>query len=205
MAAKQPPTEPWERQPGEPSKAFLTFTIYRDLGTSRSLRKTLAIMCERGMSKSSGKWFPGHFQTWSLAWHWPERAAAYDGYLDKLGRQQHEDEVRAMNKRHITLAQALQSKAAAGLQALQATNLRQGNLLRYLIEAAKLERLARGEPEIIERRQVTDAPTGDRIDLSKLSLGEIIELERLVARALSVPPPAPAEDGKGEAPEPQAH
>ena len=60
-----------------------------------------------------------------------------------------------MNQRHIQEAQALQSKAIQRLKSLELDDLSSTDVIRYLTEASKLERTARGEPESIEERRLT--------------------------------------------------
>jgi hypothetical protein len=58
-----------------------------------------------------------------------------------------------MGERHAKLAVALQEKAVQRLRAMKLEELSSSDLLRYAIEAAKLERLARGEPESIQEQR----------------------------------------------------
>jgi len=54
-----------------------------------------------------------------------------------------------MTERHVKEARALQGKALERLRALRPEELAPLEVLRYLVEAAKLERLALGEPETV--------------------------------------------------------
>jgi hypothetical protein len=65
--------------------------------------------------------------------------------MERLEQKQVEEEVIKMNQRHVELAMALQSKAARRLQEIDPDKIAARDILQYMIEAAKLERLARGE------------------------------------------------------------
>lgn len=72
---------PWERQPGESSVAYARFQIYRDLGSSRTLRETARIS---GLSLDRLKQL-------STTWRWRVRAAAWE--LRCLREAQHQEAV----------------------------------------------------------------------------------------------------------------
>ena len=60
-----------------------------------------------------------------------------------------------MGERHAREARALQAKAVERLRGLQPEELGPADVLRYFAEAAKLERLALGEPEAVQRHELT--------------------------------------------------
>ena len=92
-------TQPWERQPDEPSKAFHAFTVYRDLGPAkRSLAAvSLDLYGERTGCKRGA---PGRVREWSGRYRWRERAEAWDARLDEEARQAAIEARRAMQERH---------------------------------------------------------------------------------------------------------
>lgn len=132
--------KPWERELGESTKAFHAFTIYRDLGpTERSLPK----VCQMYASKRS---LLGQMKRWSKKWQWVQRAQAYNDHLDKLRLEEHEKNVIDMKKRHLTLAKALQAKAAEKLKDLEAADFKKiPDLVKTIVEGVRLERLTLGE------------------------------------------------------------
>jgi hypothetical protein len=142
--------EPWEQQPRESSRAFGAFCAYRDLGPRRSLRAAAEAYYRRSSAAVLRQ-----CTTWSGAFGWVERAAAWDRHLDAEARQAQEAARREMAERHAREARALQAKAVERLRALRPEELAPADLLRYLVEAAKLERLALGEPETVQRQEVT--------------------------------------------------
>ena len=46
--------QPWERQKNEPSKAYASFCIYRDIGPSRSAEKVVSEIDRRSEMESNG-------------------------------------------------------------------------------------------------------------------------------------------------------
>lgn len=88
--------KPWERQPGEPTKAFAAFTVYRDLGPERSL-----VEVARRLTRSRGliaRWSAPrgpHSYTHRgrrirrvTGWGWEERVSAWDRERDRIRRLQ---------------------------------------------------------------------------------------------------------------------
>jgi len=110
-------TEPWEQQPGESSKAFRAFVVYRDMGTNRSLDKIPLLILDpagKPLYKSSR-----YFHDWATKFTWTARVRAYDNHLDEIRRQAVEDEIRKekadMRKTHRTIAKAMQDRIIARL------------------------------------------------------------------------------------------
>jgi hypothetical protein len=73
------------------------------------------------------------------------RATAYDREQDRLFPAEQAQARREIARRHAKLAQAVQSKAVARLQALDPRELSASELLRYIQVAAEIERRAVGE------------------------------------------------------------
>jgi hypothetical protein len=78
---------------------------------------------------------------------------AWDVHLDRQTREAQEQARREMGQRHAEVALALQEKAISRLKAMSPEELSSSDLIRYLVEAAKLERLSRGEPDTIEEQR----------------------------------------------------
>lgn len=74
----------WEIQPGEPSKWFVRFQHYLELGAKRSLLAVYRAEVEEESARSGGiqrdraKSVPSSWRKASGDWHWEERAAAYE-------------------------------------------------------------------------------------------------------------------------------
>jgi len=139
---------PWEHQPGESSRAFAAFCAYRDLGPFRSLRAAAEAFYGR-LSASVVR----QLQTWSGTFKWVERSDAWDRYLDAEARQAKVKAQREMAERHAQEARGLQAKALERLRSLRPEELAPADVLRYFVEAAKLERLALGEPETVTEQR----------------------------------------------------
>jgi hypothetical protein len=141
---------PWEQQPRETARAFAVFCVYRDLGPSRTLRAAAAAFYQRSTASTERQ-----VDKWSSAFRWVERASAWDRHLDAAARRAHEEAQREMVERHVKEARAVQAKALERLRALRPEELGPADLLRYLVEAAKLERLSLGEPDAVQRHELT--------------------------------------------------
>jgi hypothetical protein len=145
-----PSAAPWEQQAGESARAFGAFAAYRDLGSRRSLRAA----AERFYGQASAA-RERQLDKWSRTFRWVERANAWDQHLDAEARRVQEEARREMVERHVKEARALQAKAVERLRSLRPEELGPADLLRYFVEAAKLERLALGEPDSVQRQEWT--------------------------------------------------
>ena len=154
MADSAPQPEPWESQPGEPNRWYCRFESYRLAGPSRSIAATWTAEKAAKGSKRQTK-IPGSWSRAAIRWRWRQRAEAWDEHERQKARDTHAREIAEMNARHIQEAKALQAKAIERLKSLELTDLSASDTVRYLTEATKLERTARGEPESIEERRLT--------------------------------------------------
>lgn len=143
---------PWERQPDESSKAFAAFVVYRDLGPSkRSLDAVGRRLADAPVKRKRGA--HGTILDWSARYLWVNRASAWDAEQDRIGRQAQLDAIREMHRRHAEAAVSLLTKALDRLKAMKPEELSPAHLLNFVVESAKLERLARGEPESIQEQR----------------------------------------------------
>jgi len=134
----------------ESAKAFQAFCAYRDMGAQRSQREVA-----RQLGKSTAL-----ISRWSAKWRWVERCAMWDGHLDQESRTEELEQRKEMVDFHARLARQVLNKVAqrivgndeAGVVALDPNSLSAADVARWLDTAAKLERLSRGEPTAIERR-----------------------------------------------------
>lgn len=160
----QPGRVPGGRIKGETSKAFHAFTLYREMGPSRTAER---VATELGVTRQN-------VARWQAANDWIERAAEWDDYADLKERErdivEREKAVAKMNRDHALLGRAAQVVASRKLQAYEPENetaeararaqgaidaLSAGEAARLMSEGAKLERLARGETT--ERLEVREA------------------------------------------------
>jgi hypothetical protein len=139
---------PWDQRPGETARAFGAWVKYRDLGPRRTLREAAEAFYGRTSAALERQ-----LDKWSSAFGWVARARAWDEHLDAEARRSQEDARRKMAERHAAEAVALQEMALRRLKAMKPDELAPAEVLRFLIEAAKLERLARGEPETVHEQR----------------------------------------------------
>jgi hypothetical protein len=151
--------ESYKQQSREPNLWFARFERYRLAGPCRSLLGILnAERQQRGARP--GKSLPEAWAKNAKRWQWRERAEAWDELERGRAREAHAQEVEEMNRRHVQEAKALQSKAIQRLKSLDLEHLSTADVLRYLIEAAKLERTALGQPESIAEQRLTGQSGG---------------------------------------------
>lgn len=146
----------WERQPGEPARAYAAFCLYRDMpATERSLRAVADRLYGSGGGNPASKRrrAPGQLHKWSVRWRWVERAAAWDEEQDRVAREAQIRAIQEMRDRHVREAMALQQKALERLRQMHPEELSPKDVLAYFVEAAKLERLSRGEPDQIQEQR----------------------------------------------------
>ncbi|GHV80986.1 hypothetical protein AGMMS49944_27770 [Spirochaetia bacterium] len=81
VRAEMLPFESWERLRGESAAAFAAFCTFRDFGPERNIRRVV-----ESMGKDDAKRGRQYrlWRGWSAAFKWRERAADFDGYVDKL-------------------------------------------------------------------------------------------------------------------------
>jgi hypothetical protein len=96
-----------------------------------------------------------------------------------------------MNARHVQEAKALQAKAIERLKCLELDHLSAADVIRYFVEATKLERTANGEPEAIEERRLT-GKGGGPVKFSAFGLASTSGCFRLKVRNRDVRPAHPA-------------
>lgn len=111
--------KPWTRLKGERTKAFNLFTIYRDLGPERSLKRAHAKYTEAAPDQGDSMAKPvskQQLEIYSRNNNWVERAEAYDDYLEEKTRLSNEKEIEEMNKRHARDAKIIQNEALSDLQ-----------------------------------------------------------------------------------------
>lgn len=176
-AAEYDLSRPWLRQPFDTDQAWALFSQWLLSPAPRSLSE---------LARQS-RWTVGAIE--SLAWEygWKERAAAWDAHLDSIRFQtvqaELEESARAVAKRHGKAARQVVELAAGELGKLLAAAkstdgiglLRPADVLRFLTEGAKLERLVIGE--VTERTESTGP------DLARLDADDLRALRRLHEKA----------------------
>ena len=142
----------WDPMPGESAKAYAAFCLYRDLGPRRTLDEASRWyhappgQADNRATSARRSRASGTVRAWAERWHWGARALAWDEELERVKTTAQRAAVQEMAERHAKEAMMLQGKAVERLRQLQPQELKPRDTLAFLIEAAKLERLARGEP-----------------------------------------------------------
>lgn len=86
---------PWDkRMPGETAKAYDAFSIYRDMGFSRSVDSAWWSSTDeyKNGGDKGGKTVPGYWKTWSTKFKWRSRCEAYDDRQAETKRKIKEEE-----------------------------------------------------------------------------------------------------------------
>lgn len=184
MARKNKELEPlsYEKQPGETTKQFEAFKLYRDFGLSRNLRK----VCDE-LDKSLAL-----IGRWSSANNWVERALDYDRDMDKQEVLENIKNRREMVKRHGQTSKLFQQKVLERIRSLNPAELSPNDLSRWFETAVKIERLSMGESTEIQNNQLQHSGVNGEaiktestqvVDLSNLSDEELENLERIISKS----------------------
>lgn len=100
--------KPWDRQPGETSKAYAAFQTYLDQGVKRSYT---SVAKELGRS---GTWI----EQWGKKHRWPERAAAWDSMPRRAVAEAYEEMAQRIAAQHERLATKLMARLERNLDLL---------------------------------------------------------------------------------------
>lgn len=174
----------FDRQPGEPDKAWQAFVFYRNMELKRSLAGA-ARLYQKEQGGVGGKSLENRFGEWSGKWHWRKRVEEWDRVLDKRLREQRIYAMKNMQERHLKISQSLQALGGMGLQALQKRlkkaeddgeeTVSTKDLIALLETGMKAERLNLGEPDsIAENRHVID------VEKERRTLQELLKNPELV-------------------------
>jgi len=102
----------WKRAEYERDKAFLLFTIYRDLGPTRSLEKVRVKYQEDKDETISSQMI----EKYSRNYDWVKRASAYDDFLDEERLKKNWKAIEEMNERQAKDARIVQDAALDDLK-----------------------------------------------------------------------------------------
>lgn len=133
----------WDRQPGEGATPYRQFTVYRDLGQTRSVQK-VADKVQRSR---------GFLQRVAYANRWVERATAWDMEQDREFRAAVLQQRRQMVESHVRIARTMLEKIVTRLRSIEPGKLSPRDLVYWLDVAVKVERLALGETTEVHGHQ----------------------------------------------------
>ncbi|HEX5705603.1 MAG TPA: hypothetical protein VFX97_20545 [Pyrinomonadaceae bacterium] len=100
--------DPWDRQPGETSKAYEAFSIYRDMGAQRTVRR-VAQHLNKSQQLING---------WSGKNNWVARAAAFDSIPGRAMAEAYADMAADIAAQHRELSDKLMAKLSRNLDLL---------------------------------------------------------------------------------------
>lgn len=100
--------KPWDRQPGETSKAYEAFSIYRDMGPKRNVRSVAEALGK------SGTLITG----WSGKYGWVARAAAWDSVPARSVVEAHQAMAQRIAAQHERVATKLMDRLEQNLELL---------------------------------------------------------------------------------------
>ena len=123
--------EPWDRQPGESTKFYGAFRIFRDLPPTQ---RRLATVGEQSHISER------RCRSLAVEWNWRERADAWDDACHVVEDAERLEAIRQMHSTHRRAGRAAMVKALQALQYLAPDNLTPANIARLMELGAKLER-----------------------------------------------------------------
>ena len=176
--------KPWERQPGEPTKAFHAFCHFRDLDLTQRTQGRAFTTHQRGcrgkavdpkkVLEPNTVW-----KTWRRKWNWETRAEAHDREVDAALRRARLKQMEEMNERHAGIAKVVIAKVIERLETFSGATLTPGQMALLMREATAIERRALGQATDIVQEQ----PPEKALDLSKLTDEELDAFERILKKA----------------------
>lgn len=148
MAKKVCAIAPWERQPGESSKAFEAFAVYRDLGVNRSLKKAA-----QNLNKAVTT-----LAEWSTKFEWVNRCAAWDAEQDRIARSELMADMAATRKKQRERARRMQDKGMDLLESINIGEAKLSEIVSLLKAGMEQERICLGDVgEVVEERNGGEA------------------------------------------------
>jgi hypothetical protein len=135
------PFESWERLAGESAAAYAAFCAFRDFGAERNIRKAVGA-AEKDETKQGKKYRV--WRGWAAAFRWRERAADYDGYLDKLKQAELRKTIEEQGKVHRAVTGKMLQVVSKKLDLMDPAELGQGTVTEWVSTAIRAEREAAG-------------------------------------------------------------
>lgn len=140
--------EPWEKTRGETPASYKAFRQYLEMPSPRRISDVVEALGKKpNYRQVFYKWAEKHF--------WYERASAYDINQQRVADEAELDAIREMRKRHVRDAVGAQRTALEALASINPTELDPNDIIKWLSEGQKMERLARGEPTEIQQQSIS--------------------------------------------------
>lgn len=169
----------WEPEIGWSPPRVEAFSLYRDLGLSRSLSKV-----SEKLEKD-----PSLIGKWSMQDKWVQRVAAYDAELDRVRRDARADEIEKVSRKHARALEASISVLAAPALELarrmeeEETKIDASTSVYEL--AAATDRAAKVLPSLIQASRLVHGLTTEKVDSSvtfrkKIDGADLADLDRML-------------------------
>ncbi|AEF83272.1 hypothetical protein TREAZ_1071 [Leadbettera azotonutricia ZAS-9] len=175
------PFESWERLTGESAAAFAAFCAFRDYGPERNIRKAVEGQFRKAELPTEfspeAKTPPCNYNAliakkyrvwrgWAAAFKWRERAADYDGYVDKLKQAELRKTIEEQGKVHRAITGKMLRVVEKKLDLMDPAELGQGAVTEWVSTAIRAEREAAGlttgkekpEGQVDKNGQITFLP-----------------------------------------------
>lgn len=143
--AKESGLDPWTQQPGETQWEYTVWCSYRDSYPGK--RPSYSDVAKRLDTTYSV------VQHVAQRWSFPVRMQQWMRFVDQTTMAQRKEQMLAMNAAHIKLAQKVNEKLDAALDALVPEAMKPGEIASLMKTAAELERKARIDTEAQEELQ----------------------------------------------------
>jgi hypothetical protein len=161
---------PWEQQaPEETDTAYRAFAVYRDLGPSRSLRRSAEVYYVERTSLPASQL--RQLAKWSVPNRWVARSHEFDAWNDYERHAARENDIRAMETRHASIGISLQRTALERMETLTASQLTAPAVVQFLKEGVLIERLARGEAT---DRTELGGTSGKPVEIAAVSASQMV-------------------------------
>jgi hypothetical protein len=125
------PDEPWDRRPGEPTKAYSAFRVYRDLMPTQRTHVKVADMIQMSERR---------IRSWASMFDWKLRAESWDDACHRVEDRERLEAIRQMHGVHRDAGRQALSKALSALALLDPQSMNPTTIARLLELGAKLER-----------------------------------------------------------------
>jgi len=149
------PFDSWERLTGETSEAFYAFSIFRDFGLDRNIKRAVESIekdeCIR--SKKYRMW-----RNWAAKFRWNVRAADYDRWRESLKQTEVRKNIEAQGEKHRLVTGKMLDVVIKKLDCMNPEDLTQGAVTEWVNTAIKTEREMAG---IVSSNGKTETKQGE--------------------------------------------
>jgi hypothetical protein len=168
---------PWAPQSGETALAFSYFTSYRDSGPRRTVAATA-----RALGREAGT-----LRMLSVKHSWPDRAKAYDAWLDRQATESLAQGRTQMRQAYVDMAETARKKIMQRLEKLDPDEMSVRDLAQWIELTNKIERQNREMPDKVIRHE-GEVNIVDQLDTAaRRSL--MAEAQRILAERLGISRP----------------